>query len=166
MLLRMIKINYINKEVCRMKKIVLLMMLGVMLLSACSSDHGGIGIHEAWARSAMSGETTGVYMIVHNHSDEDDVLIGAFTDIAGAAEIHLSEVNNDVMTMTHIESIDFPAGSEVVFENGGYHIMLVGLKQDLHVGDEFALTLKFEHHGDQTVTVTVKESGGENHSHP
>lgn len=149
-----------------MKKIVWLMILGGLALSGCATGEG-VEPHEAWARSAMAGETTAVYMILHNHTNIDDALIGVSTDAAEAAELHLSEVQNDVMRMTLQERIAIPAGGEVVLENGGYHVMLIGLKQDLYVGDEITLTLDFEHYPDVTLVAPVKEVGGEqNHGHP
>jgi hypothetical protein len=149
-----------------MKKIVLLMMLGVILLSACATGEG-LEPHEAWTREAKQGENGNVYVIIHNHTDVDDALLSVTSDVAEAVELHLSEVDsNDVMEMTPLESIAIPAGEEIAFESGSYHIMLVNLKQDLHIGDEISITLHFENYPDVTVTVPVQEAGGESHNHP
>ena len=61
------------------------------------------------------------------------------------------------MTMQEVESIEFPAGETVVFEPGGYHVMLLGLVEPLEVGDTFDVTLLFESGAEQTVTVEVRE---------
>lgn len=148
-----------------MKKISLLMIVGMVFLGACAAGEG-IEPHEVWVRSAHQGETTAVYMILHNHTNVDDALIGVSTDVAEEAELHLSEVQNDVMSMTPQERIEIPAGDEVVLEFGGYHIMLIGLKQDLQGGDEITLTLHFENYPDVTVTAPVKDSAEEHHGHP
>jgi hypothetical protein len=126
----------------------------------------GVESHEAWVRNANQGEITAVYMILHNHTDVNDALVGVSTDVAEVAELHLSEVKNDVMTMTLQERIEIPADGEVVLESGGYHVMLIGLKQDLQVGDEITITLNFENYPDVTVTVPVKDSAEEHQSHP
>ncbi len=146
-------------------KVKILIFLVVVFLSACATGEG-VESHEAWVRNANQGETTAVYMILHNHTDVNDDLIGVSTDVAEAAELHLSAVQNDVMTMTPQERIEIPADGEVVLESGGYHIMLIGLKQDLQVGDEITITLNFENYPDVTVTVPVKESAEEHQSHP
>ena len=137
----------------------------VFLLTACATGEG-VESHEAWVRNANQGEITAVYMILHNHTNVDDALIGVSTDVAEAAELHLSEVQNDVMTMTPQEKIEIPADGEVVLESGGYHIMLIGLKQDLQVGGEITVTLNFENYPDVPVTVPVKDSAEEHQSHP
>jgi copper(I)-binding protein len=72
------------------------------------------------------------------------------------------------MEMIPQESIALPADSEVELKPGSYHVMLVGLKQDLKAGDEFPLTLKFKNHEDVTLTVAVIDAegmGGEGMSH-
>lgn len=61
------------------------------------------------------------------------------------------------MTMQEVDSIDLPAGEAVVFEPGGYHVMLLGLASPLEVGDTFDLTLMFESGASETVTVEVRE---------
>lgn len=146
-------------------KVGSLILLIAFLLNACTTGEG-IESHEAWVRNANQGETTAVYMILHNHTDVNDALIGVSTDVAEAAELHLSAVQNDVMTMTPQERIEIPADGEVTLESGGYHIMLIGLKRDLQVGDEITITLNFENYPDVTVAVPVKESAEEHQSHP
>lgn len=147
-----------------MKKIVLLMVLAVILLSACAAGEG-IEPHEAWTRNARQGENGSVYLILHNHTDVDDALVSVSTDAAEAVELHLTEVDtNDVMEMTPLASIDIPAGGEVAFETGSYHIMLVNLQKDLNVGDEISIALHFENYQDVTITVPVQESAELEHS--
>ncbi|HRJ76387.1 MAG TPA: copper chaperone PCu(A)C [Anaerolineales bacterium] len=154
-----------KKVESRKWKVGNLFLVVLFLLSACSTSNV-IESHEAWVRSANQGEITVVYMILHNHTSVDDALIGISTDVAEAAELHLSEVQNDVMTMTPQEKIEILAGGEVILESGGYHIMLINLKQDLNVGDEITITLHFENYPDVTVNVPVQEAGGEEHGHP
>lgn len=140
----------------------------LILLSACATGEG-IESHEAWVRSANQGENTAIYLILHNHTNVDDQLIGVSTDVASAVELHLTEVNNDVMQMNLLESIEILADDEVEFKTGSYHIMLVDLKKDLEVGDEITVTFDFEHYADVPVIVPVQDSAEtmeQNHSHP
>ena len=144
-----------------------LYLLVAILLSACSTEKR-LETHEAWVRTAKQSETTAVYLILHNHTNADDALVSVSADVAEAVELHLSDVNNDVMMMTPQERIEIPAGGEVIFETGGYHIMLINLKQDLNVGDEILITLRFENYPKMTISVPVREAAGDehNHSHP
>ena len=140
-----------------MKKILFFALIGVLLLGACSAG-GDVEVHGVWARSTLAGGNGAVYMVVHNHSNVDDAILGASSDVADAVEIHLSEMDaNGVMSMTRQESIALPVDTEVVFKPGGYHIMMVGLKKDLKVGDEIVVILNFQNHEDIVLKVPVMD---------
>jgi hypothetical protein len=63
----------------------------------------------------------------------------------------------DMATMTPVKAVSLPAGKQVRFAPGGYHIMLVGLKEPLLSGAHVALTLHFGHAADRTVDVEVRD---------
>lgn len=138
------------------------------LISACASGEG-IEAHEAWVRSTLQGENTAIYLILHNHTDVNDALIGVSTEVANAVELHLTEVTNDVMHMSPLESVVIVADDEVEFKTGSYHIMLINLKQDLNAGDEITVTFDFENYQDITINVPVQDSAEtveDDHPHP
>ncbi len=142
-----------------MKRISTLILAGMLLLSACGPEGTDIEAHDYWARTALKDGNGAVYMLLHNHSTEDDALVGVSTDVAAAAEMHLSQMNADgVMEMTQQKSIPMPVDVDLELNPGGYHIMLIGLKQDLKIGDEITLTLHFMHHEDIVLTVPVLDS--------
>lgn len=167
-----------------MKRLTILIfpVLMASFLFACQSQSGEIAAHEVWARSAVSGGNGAVYMVLHNHTNKPDQLIGAESAVAQTVELHKSEVNDQgVMVMLKQDAIDLPADGEILMQPGGYHIMLLGLKQDLKVGDTFEVVLKFRSHPNLTLQVAVKEGGsmdmqhggegehdhgGESHQHP
>lgn len=60
-----------------------------------------------------------------------------------------------VGSMVKVERVELAAGHEIAFEPGGYHIMLINLRQELAAGDTFELTLHFEHAEDLTLQVKV-----------
>jgi periplasmic copper chaperone A len=130
--------------------------VAAILLSACSS-RGGIQVAEAWMRPAGSGENGAVYLIIHNDSSADDELTGVLTEAAEAAEMHTSQMNGDVMQMQQLESVPLPASAATRFEPGGLHIMLVGLKKDLKVGNKIEITLQFQNAEDLTLSVPVSD---------
>jgi copper(I)-binding protein len=129
-----------------------------MLLSACAPSHGVLAVNETWARPASKGENGAVYFVIQNDTASEDALLSASTDIASASEAHMSMMNDQgVASMQMQDAVQIPASDSVTFKPGGLHIMLVGLKQDLKVGDTFTLTLQFEKAGETTVQVEVKE---------
>ena len=101
--------------------------------------------------------TDAVYFTIHNTGKQDDQLVSASSDVAGAVELHQSVMDNGVMTMKPIQSISVPAGGSVEFKPGGYHVMLIGMRRDLNVGDQFEVTLNFKVAGAVKVEVEVQQ---------
>jgi len=147
-----------------MKPVLIFVIAGLFILGACTAVKD-IEVHEVWARPAAQGNTAATYFSLHNHTTTDDELIGATSTIANAVEIHESKMVNDVMTMNMVSSIPLKAGDELTFEPGGLHVMLVGIKQELQVGDKFNLVLRFKNHADITVKVKVEEDGSTGNNH-
>lgn len=135
-----------------------LALLTTFLISACSGFSDELAVQDAWARPAKMGENGAIYFRIANGTNTEDVLLGASTDIAEAAEAHMSMQNNQgVVSMHHQETVQVPAGEEVAFKPGNLHIMLVNLSRDLKVGDVFILTLRFQNSGEIQLQVKVKE---------
>jgi len=142
-----------------MKKLFILVVAGVLLLSACGESEG-IEVSDAWARTATEGTNSAVYFVIQNHYADADELTGASTDIADAAEVHESKMEGDVMTMNHMDSVTLDPYAKVEFMPGGLHIMLIGLKQDLKAGDQVEVTLHFNNNSDLIVKATVRNADG------
>ena len=145
-----------------MKKILLVLILGALFLAACSANMSNeVAAKDYWARSGMKDGNSAAYMLLQNGTDKDDELIGASSDVAQAVELHLSQMKADgTMEMIPQESIALPANGEVELKPGSYHVMLIGLKQDLKAGDEISLTLKFKNHADLALKVPVMDAEG------
>ena len=76
--------------------------------------------------------------------------------MAGNADIGRgTKMDGGVMKMGAVPSLELPAGQAVELKPGGYHVMLMGLKQQLKAGDSVPLTLTVEGKGGQKETVQV-----------
>jgi periplasmic copper chaperone A len=142
------------------------MCAATLILSACTAPKGII-VRTAWMRPTAAGENGAIYFVLQNDSTQQDELIDASSDLAVAVEIHESSMvtGTDVMQMNQVSSVALDTGSEVTFEPGGLHVMLVGLKKGLKVGDVIELTLHFKKHADISVSVSVAEFAPDEHSH-
>ncbi len=128
-----------------------------LLLSSCGKA-GEFKVMDAWARPGNAGDNSAVYFIISNATDTTDTLLSAKTDVASAAEVHMSMMDaNGVMSMQMQESVPVPAQQEVIFKPGGLHVMLVGLSQDLKVGDVITMTLNFDKAGSIEIQAPVRE---------
>lgn len=61
------------------------------------------------------------------------------------------------MTMKQVDSIAVPADGSVELRPGGYHVMLIGLKQQIEAGQKVELTLSFERAGKVKVVAVAKD---------
>jgi copper(I)-binding protein len=129
----------------------------VVLISGCQSGEG-VQISDVWSRPSLAGGNGAVFFTLNNPTGEDDTLLSASSDIAGAIEIHRSKMVDGAMKMEKQDEVLLPAGGETIFQPGGLHVMLIGLNQDLNVGDIFTITLRMEKAGERTLDVVVKES--------
>lgn len=160
----------------RCKVISRLAVVGLLLTGvlACGAPSGPeVRVDDAWARPAMTvgemetGEsaeggmgmtgTGAVFMLLVNDGAEADRLLGGSTDVAEVVEIHKTSMEGEVMKMRMLlEGLEVPAKSEVLLKPGGYHVMLIGVKQDLKPGDRFTVDLEFEKSGTVTVEPEVR----------
>lgn len=128
-------------------------MAGGMSGQGNMSGQGGMGGHG----NGMGG-TGAIFMVISNDG-EADVLIAGATDVAAVVEIHEVADNNGVMEMRPLEQgLEIPADGLVTLQPGGYHVMLIGLTQDLMPDMTFELTLTFEKAGDVVIPVTVQRA--------
>ena len=155
-------------SVFTVKRLTKLIFSAALLLSACTADEG-ITVHNAWIRPTAQGDNGAVYFVLHNDSTEADELVGASSNVAEAVEIHESAMaeGTGVMQMNQVFSVPLGGGSEVVFEPGGFHVMLVNISRELVVGETVEVTLLFKNHEDVPVNVSVAEFApeGDEHSH-
>lgn len=120
---------------------------------------GAIRIDHPWARPTQPGQQNGAVYLksVSNRGKEADRLVRASTALAERVELHTMSMEGNVMRMREVADIPLPAGQTVKLEPGGLHLMLMGLKQPLKLGDTFALTLEFERGGRTEVKVWVQQ---------
>ena len=119
---------------------------------------GDIMVEDAYARtSTMMSKSGAAFMVLMNHGDEDDRLVGATSDVAKRVELHThKEDANGVMQMLKVEEgFPIPAGGMHALARGGDHVMFMGLNRQLEQGDIVTVTLSFEKAGDMTIEVPV-----------
>lgn len=100
-----------------------------------------------------------VYLTLTNKGRTSERLIGVHSDVADHAELHETIMEaGGLMKMRPVEGgIEISAGGQTALKPGSYHIMLMGLKQDLKVGDRFSVVLTFEKSEPMTVESEVME---------
>ncbi|HEX5344291.1 MAG TPA: copper chaperone PCu(A)C [Duganella sp.] len=120
-----------------MKKILSLFLLAALPALA------QVTVGEPWVRATVAAQkATGAFMTLT--SAQPARLVGVSSPAAGTVEVHEMKMENDMMRMRQMPALDLPAGQAVKLAPGGYHLMLLDLKQPLKDGDKIPLTLEFE----------------------
>ena len=155
-------------------------LLSLLALAACGTPgNAGVRVTDVWARPAMAGGdaqsmageaagtmgqgmaapgTGAVFMRLVNDGAEPDRLLGGQTGAASVVEIHETVLDGEVMRMQMLpDGLEVPAGGEVLLQPGSYHVMLIGVQDDLQPGQTFDLDLQFEKAGLVTVEVEVRQ---------
>jgi copper(I)-binding protein len=154
----------------RIAGLLLAVLVAGSVVVGCSPGGGsaGVSVTDAWARPSSAMASAGAaYMTIQNTGSATDALIGASSPAASTVEVHESVVmgtpapgasgDGGMMGMQPVERLEIPAGGSVQLKPGSYHLMLIGLKQDLKAGGTIEITLSFEKAGEVTLSVPVKE---------
>lgn len=114
-----------------------------LLLAGSAAYAQGVTVSKPWVRSTVQGQkSSGAFMTLT--AKEPMKLVGISTPVAGVAEVHEMKMDGDIMRMRALPELDLPAGKAVQLQPGGFHFMLMALKQPLAKGSEVPLTLRFK----------------------
>jgi len=118
-----------------------------------------VQVDNAWARATAAGAMSGGIFLTVTDTGAPDRLVGVSTPVAATAELHETVNDNGVMRMRPVPGLALEPGKPVVLQPGSYHVMLMGLRQQLKPGDSFPVTLRFEKSAPVTATVMVGTAG-------
>ena len=112
-------------------------------------------VKDAWVRGTVAPQkATGAFMQIS--SVQGGKLVSVQSPVAGVAEVHEMTMEGSVMKMRAMPSLELPAGKAVELKPGGYHVMLMDLKQPLKTGDSVPLTLVVEGADGKRETIELK----------
>lgn len=119
-------------------------LFAAALALACSTLYAQtVEVRDAWVRSTVQGQKgTGAFMKIT--AEDGTKLVSVSSPVAGVAEVHEMKMEGDVMKMRALPTLDLPAGKTVELKPGGYHLMLMDLKQPLPKDSTVPLTLRFK----------------------
>ncbi|OHC61695.1 MAG: hypothetical protein A2040_12685 [Rhodocyclales bacterium GWA2_65_19] len=118
--------------------------------------HAQVTVKDPWVRATVAQQkATGAFMQIT--SAQDARLVEVKSPVAGIVEIHEMAMDKDVMKMRALPNgLDLPAGKTVELKSGGYHVMLMDLKQQMKEGDSVPMTLVIEGKDKKRSTVEIK----------
>lgn len=142
-----------------------LLIASLLTLTVTAWAQTTVKVEDAWVRGTVATQkASGAFMRLTPSANAR--LISAQSPVAGVVEIHEMAMENDIMKMRQIPGLDLAAGRTMELKPGGYHVMLMDLKQQLKGGESVPITLVFEDGAKkrftQEVKATVTALGGGN----
>ena len=101
-------------------------------------------------------KVTAMYMQLKNASTNNHDLVKVESDISNMIELHTHTNNDGVMSMGEVESIPLPANTTAEAKPGSYHVMIMGLKEDLKLGEKVDFNLTYKDGSSESINVEVK----------
>ena len=135
-----------------MHKILLPAILAALFSTQAAAQ---VTVKDPWIRATVPQQkATGAFMQLS--AAQDTRLVEAKSPVAGTVEIHEMKMENNVMKMRAVQGVDIVAGKAVDLKPGGYHVMLMELKEQMKDGASVPVTLVFEGKDKKRETVEVK----------
>ena len=122
---------------------------------------GALEIGDPWARATPpTAPTGGGYLSIKNTGTTPDRLLSISSPAAETVQVHEMKMEGNVMRMREAEhGVEIAPGATVTLAPGGYHIMMMGLKEPLKQGTKVPLTLVFEKAGKIDIELVVVPIG-------
>ncbi len=124
-------------------------------LALWAPAHAQVTVQDPWVRATVPQQkATGLFASVT--SAKGGRVVAASSPAAEVVEIHEMAMDNQVMRMRAIPALELPAGKAVELKPGGFHVMLMGLKQQVKEGDTVPVILVVEGADGKRENVEVK----------
>ena len=141
-----------------MKHVVLsglALLFAPLALSACGEPSGGVEVSDAYIAAPLKGrDVTAGYFRLDNKGAAAR-LVGASSPVARRVEIHTHLHEDGVMKMRKVDGVDLAPGQTVVFEPGGYHLMMFGVTLEADT-TEAPVTLQYEDGDEVSLVVPIR----------
>lgn len=97
-----------------------------LAVSACGQPVAPLVATDLSVKPPLPGmQMTAGYLTLHNNTAQPIAIDAVTSPQFGRVEMHETVVEDGVARMIGLDSIVIPAGSDVVFEPGGKHLMLM-----------------------------------------
>lgn len=135
------------------------LLLGSSTAVAADTRPASPVVEDAWIRMLPGDLPAAGYFGLRNRSDASRSLSGVESPAFAIAMLHKSSAQNGQSQMQHVDSAPLTPHGALRFAPGSYHLMLMGAKQPLTVGERVPITLSFSDGSRVTVEFVVRPAG-------
>lgn len=131
------------------------MTVVAVALAGCTADDragepSSPAVIDPFVGQATAGSAAALYFTLTQEGG-DDRLVGVSTEVSDVVGVMTADMAMDDALTDRSVNVPLPAGETVEFAPGGDHLMVIDVSRDLDPGDNVAVTLVFERHGEVTV---------------
>lgn len=139
-----------------MKKLILLTIL--LASSSAWSQTNQIQFIDGWIKQLPPVVPMRAgYMKINNTGDQKRQIVAMQSSAFDKVEMHESKMEDGMMKMIELGSLQLPANSQIELKPGGKHLMLIDPVQPLQIGDKIELIITFSDDSTQSVMLVVKK---------
>jgi len=121
----------------------------------------GVTVKDGWFRALPANLPSGGYFTLHNGDAQTLTLTGAESPACGMLMLHKTENKGGTGMMMDMPTVAVPAGSDLAFSPGGYHLMCMGPKPAMKPGATVPVTLDFADGSKVSANFAVKNARGQ-----
>ena len=138
-----------------MKRLSLLLCT---LVLSVNSFAAGLEVSNEYIRATPPHtKNSAAFLTITNTTDKGIKLVAASSDISERVELHTHLKEDGMMKMRQVDSILIEANSSTTLQPGSFHIMFLGIKDELLEGQLARLTLSFDNGEEMTFYTAVKK---------
>ncbi len=116
----------------------------VMAGAAALATEAGLVVSDPWVRTVVPSRPAAGYFTLSNNTAKPEELVGASSPACKSVMLHQSVNQNGVERMLMVKSVAVPAGGQIKFAPGGYHLMCMSPSKDVTPGHSMTITLHFK----------------------
>ena len=139
----------------------ILILAGALLLSITGLAQAELASDAVTVKSPhikavrINQDQTQVFMDLDNTDQATHTLIAATSPVSKQTQLHKTITTNGERSMQQVNRIAIRSHADRDLHQGGFHVMLIGLKDQLKAGEIIPITLVFEDGSDLLIKAKV-----------
>lgn len=120
---------------------------------AASAD---VTASQCWIRQLPAPAPSGGFLVFHNAGQQARQLTAVHSPDYGQVMMHQTTEENGMSKMSMVHQVTVPAGGNLAFKPGSYHLMLEQPREGLKVGDHVQINFTLDNQQSVAVSCEVK----------
>lgn len=118
-------------------------------------------VENCWVRAMPAPLPSAGYLELHNRGHDPVALVAAQAAPFEATMLHATVDKGGMASMEHVSRLEVADGESASLAPGGYHLMFEQPQQDLVVGEQLPVQLRFEGYAPREVSCEIRSARGE-----